>query len=408
MTRERRALPTAAAVDAEPLRSRIRSQAGGPSLWPSRRYAVERGLDDANPTVGLAAACVTRRLLFQRSTKRRDAKSRRAPGDPKIAQFDGETFYAISGTAEDDIWVLGIAADRRNSGRPLMTLNCPIDRSADAFVRHYDGATWKRTDGIAKKQVLDLWAGSRSDVWVVGSDGVVAHYDGTAWTASDVRQVAGVDLSQPCNEVSLHAVWGSSSRDVWAVGYASFSAAGSALVLHYDGSTWTRAPVTDRDGLLDVWGTSASDVWVVGASGITHHFDGATWSKVDGGTNLYRYGVWGAASSDVWSVGIFGEISRFDGTRWTLVRGRGGEQFEAVWGAHTNDVWTVGTGIRPARIYGGPPRLGPPPVPIALHWDGKVWSERTTNAHAPFSDVWVSNAGHAWAVAADEIVRLVP
>jgi len=50
---------------------------------------------------------------------------------------------------------------------------------------------------------------------------------------------------------TIWKIWGSSHSDVFAVG----GLGGGAIILHYDGNTWT--PMTGAQGLLlDVWGSS--------------------------------------------------------------------------------------------------------------------------------------------------------
>jgi len=63
-------------------------------------------------------------------------------------------------------------------------------------------------------------------------------------------------------EEDLHAVAGSSSFDVWAVG-------DKGVVLHYDRTTWSRVKVAGmgrrRPELLSVWVPEPGKVWVGGA-----------------------------------------------------------------------------------------------------------------------------------------------
>jgi hypothetical protein len=70
--------------------------------------------------------------------------------------------------------------------------------------------------------------------------------------------------------VMLKSVWGSGSKDVWAVGDGRFLSDG--VLLHYDGTSWTWLSSGTTNPLYGVWGTSAGDVWAVGSGGtILHH-----------------------------------------------------------------------------------------------------------------------------------------
>ena len=60
-------------------------------------------------------------------------------------------------------------------------------------------------------------------------------------------------------EWALNDIWGSSSSDVYAVG--------PTTVLHYDGTRWTKLPLSGGDR---VWGTSPRDVFVLQAHAILH------------------------------------------------------------------------------------------------------------------------------------------
>jgi len=105
---------------------------------------------------------------------------------------------------------------------------------------------------------------------------------------------------------SLHAVWGSSSSDVFAVGL-------SGTILHYDGSSWSTMTSGTTEGLNGVWGSSSSDVFAVGWNGTIVHYDGSSWSTMTSGTTEGFLGVWGSSSSDVFAVGWNGTIVHYTG-----------------------------------------------------------------------------------------------
>ncbi|MFC2000483.1 nuclear transport factor 2 family protein [Chloroflexota bacterium] len=84
----------------------------------------------------------------------------------------------------------------------------------------------------------------------------------------------------------LCGIWGSSSTDVFAVGY-------DGTILHYDGISWSAmasAP-TNNSVLRNAWGSSSSDVFVVGFSGKIFHYNGTSWSAMDSGTTTHLYGT---------------------------------------------------------------------------------------------------------------------
>jgi hypothetical protein len=83
---------------------------------------------------------------------------------------------------------------------------------------------------------------------------------------------------------TLYGIWGSSSMDVFAVGYGG-------TILHYDGVKWSVMNSGTTKYLLGVWGSAGTDVFAVGEAGTILHFDGIDWSPMESGTTLNLYDV---------------------------------------------------------------------------------------------------------------------
>jgi hypothetical protein len=60
--------------------------------------------------------------------------------------------------------------------------------------------------------------------------------------------------------------------------------------------------------LLDVWGTSGRDVYAVGDHGAMIHYDGKLWSKVETGLTGTLHGIWGSTRGEMFVVGREGVI----------------------------------------------------------------------------------------------------
>ena len=82
---------------------------------------------------------------------------------------------------------------------------------------------------------------------------------------------------------------------------------------------------TPDNDLMDIWGSGPEDIYVVGFKGIILHFNGTTWTKMDSGTSENLRGVWGyvlkdqnggVLRTDVFAAGENGTILRFNGTTW--------------------------------------------------------------------------------------------
>ncbi|HEV3192792.1 MAG TPA: hypothetical protein VGY54_19935, partial [Polyangiaceae bacterium] len=210
---------------------------------------------------------------------------------------------------------------------------------------------------------------------------------------------------------ALNAVWGSTARDVWAVG-------DYGTAVHWDCATWSRvslpAPISDLRG---VWGSSSADVWAVGhrtnqsPMGTVFHWDGVSWSlSIDvtatfavTGLRADLNAVWGASADDVWAVGGGGFwdgvgfreycdplILHWDGMAWSRVAGpksASGWVLRAIAGISSTDVWAVGY-----RCYGGHSTNDE-----VLHWDGQLWSEVLTGL-PDYSRLTAVAAALGWSV----------
>jgi hypothetical protein len=119
----------------------------------------------------------------------------------------------------------------------------------------------------------------------------------------------------------LDGVWGSSSSDVFAVGFWG-------TILHYDGSAWSPMTSGASNPLLGVWGNSSSDVFALGDWGLILHYDGSAWSpsQMSGHSTSTLEGVWGSSSSDAFAVGWHGTILHYGaqgegGPSWAVIAG---------------------------------------------------------------------------------------
>jgi len=158
--------------------------------------------------------------------------------------------------------------------------------------------------------LLSAWAGSPTDVWVVGgnpldnSGPLVFHYDGTAWTKKATGQNVNLwwvtgwadtvflsgeqgtilkyhpendtfeKMTTPPPALTVFGMWGASSSDVWAVGG---SQTGAGLVWHFDGTTWSDKTPAAVSGAscFKVNGIASDNVWISASNGTVMHWTGA-------------------------------------------------------------------------------------------------------------------------------------
>ena len=146
-----------------------------------------------------------------------------------------------------------------------------------------------------------VWGSSASDVFAVGAGGLILHATnaGPGMTGTWVKTIQGSS--------TLRGVWGSSANDVYIVGEAP------AVILHSTngGASWTSmAPPTSALGLYAVGGRSASDLYAVGATGgvIFHSSGNDAWTSETVPTTRDLYGVSVATSGEAYAVGRGGTI----------------------------------------------------------------------------------------------------
>jgi hypothetical protein len=171
---------------------------------------------------------------------------------------------------------------------------------------------------------------SNTDVWATGSTGdgssttsdLALHWNGTAW--SQVATDPNIPALPGNNFASVSA---DGPNDAWAVGsYGTSVLASHSVIEHWDGSAWTRVPIT-LTGLIQanvvltsVKAFSFSNVWAVGSTvtgpdtvheqfqPLVLHWNGSAWFPVTtpthGATNPYN-AVDGSSAANVWAVGDF-------------------------------------------------------------------------------------------------------
>jgi hypothetical protein len=196
--------------------------------------------------------------------------------------------------------------------------------------------------------VKDVWGTSPNSVYAVGFIQYISndedntpfmHFDGEKWKGIKV-QVSGY----------LIGIYGFSDIDIWMVGDYMNGYSDNALILNFTGIGFRRWEMTQYPTLLKVWGTSSKDVIAVGLDGIILHYDGDKWEKQESGTNLPIRDVWGFAPNDVYALGsdydkLNYKLLHYDGKTWKGVNiGNypNRENLMSIWGNNNKDIWAIG------------------------------------------------------------------
>jgi len=219
----------------------------------------------------------------------------------------GETIYAVSGTAPDDVWAVGTRG----------------------LVMHYDGTAWSR-EYVGRGWYHTVHAIARDDVWIGGYFNSLAHFDGASWT------VSALPPDPTYGELDVDAIFGFGPSDVWAGSYAG-------IVAHFDGTTWALHTIAgSSNDFYGIWGAAPNDVWFSGDN-VTQHWDGATFSQA-GAPTAQETVVWGASADDVWLGDVNGLLFHKDATTWSPVPTPDLYSFNAGWMPARDEAWMVAYG----------------------------------------------------------------
>jgi hypothetical protein len=219
--------------------------------------------------------------------------------------------------------------------------------------------------------VSSIWGDPSGELFALRR--VVLHYDGSAWSRTGLGGLDGFD------------VWGSSADDVFVVGKTLVGGS----IAHYDGDVWTTT-YTTKHGLYGVWGSSAKDVYAVGESSTILHYDGVSWTPLDpppDGNSKTFQDVWGSSSSDIFVVGS-DRVYHYDGSSWSVSLESGGS---FIWGNAGDDAYVGG----PQWQLNG----------AILHYNGHEWTRMETGTQQDILGAWGSSSNDMFFVGRDNVLH---
>src|SRR5436190_4216346 len=191
-------------------------------------------------------------------------------------------------------------------------------------------------------------------------------------------------------QAGLLGVSGSSTSDVWAVGYIYKQqfAVYRPVAIHSTGGAIVDAKIPRFGRGYSVFNAVATiapnDAWAAGywntnpyyaGSGLPlfEHWDGRAWTVIpspDVGGGQIR-GLPAVASNDVWAVGDLTSdntlVEHWNGSSWRRVQAPYGNSLGALYGVSArsaNDVWAAGWASKGQELSS-----------LVLHWDGSSWTE---------------------------------
>ncbi len=214
-------------------------------------------------------------------------------------------------------------------------------------------------------RMSEIWGSLPSDIYTVGWNMALAgkmwHFDGETWDPVPLHSSEGGPVGA---DFVLRDIYGNAPDNVYAVGILYPTSAAKmdhtmddppteSLILHFDGTTWSRVDIFEPHGVLSVWVDALNNVWCGGIRGILCRFEDGYW-VVDSLKNpfspddqYYSIGnITGKSSDDnilslrtdiPFGSGIRNYILTYDQNNW-IARDSVDEQIHAIWpGLAKND-----------------------------------------------------------------------
>lgn len=347
---------------------------------------------------------------------------------PSPSQAGSSYLKAVSVLSANDAWAVG---------------HYQAETRAETFIVHWDGTQWSSVPSPNAEErpnfLTSVVAISTDDVWAVGHfykasvfryNTLTMHWDGTIWS------IVSSPNGNPFAENLLNDITAVSANDVWAVGqfHPNDGPAEEALTLHWNGTSWSvvatpKAPEFGRT-LNDVAAVSTNDVWAVGfIDGDPNHFefdalilhwDGTAWTRIFGPTPTTLNELVGVAvksANDIWAVGRYAPGSRtliqhWDGATWRTFPSPSIEQnynyLNGIAVAPGGNMMAVGTytannlsGTLAMRYPGAgcaypTPTTMPTSTPIPSC--GPAWRAAPNPGEGHMTDIAILSADDIWAV----------
>ncbi|MFD7033756.1 hypothetical protein ACFWAR_37575 [Streptomyces sp. NPDC059917] len=287
---------------------------------------------------------------------------------------------AIAATSDRDAWLVG---DADGEGQPAMTQHWDGRAWREKPAAMPDNSLGGGLLGVAAVAPNDVWAAGWTQALderipdpdgstqiIDHMEGLVQHWDGRAWKRAE--------LPKGYANWGLNAISASGPNDVWAVG-SGYGDDDRPVVLHYDGRSWKQLPTPPYGGLYgefnSVVANGPGDVWAVGRTildendrghALIMHWNGRTWTRVAGPAEAGSLTGVAAAPGGVVAVGRIlgadgGFALRVSGSRVTSLG------FPASTAQRSYAPWTVAATGREVTVSGSARGAGGSgPLPLLL------------------------------------------
>jgi hypothetical protein len=138
--------------------------------------------------------------------------------------YDFIDLISIWGSSPSDVWAVGDADVSYNT------------------IWHYDGVTWSRDSVYGAGNLQTVYGFAPDIVWAASAPGDGAfHFNGSTWTTFRNLLLPGYPISD------FDDIWGDSPTNIYFVGAVENASSAKGTILHFDGQSWTFAPLSNTD-----------------------------------------------------------------------------------------------------------------------------------------------------------------
>lgn len=241
--------------------------------------------------------------------------------------------------------------------------------------------------------------------FAVGDNNVIFRWNGSRWIQESRSQVFNVNTGFSSGSTLMLGGWNSvtfirrqgswtrltsnpSYNAVWGASPDFIVAGGSGGIDVFDGTRWSAMPGDIYRQASSMWGSSPRNIWAVGWPDTFMRYDGTAWRQA-GPTltaNTNANGIWGTAPDSVWAVLSNGDILRFNGSMW-----------QTIYRARTNLNAIHGTGGRHLIAVGNEGRI--------FQFNGRLWLQEDSGVDENIRAVWVVDSSQAFAIAGSKLLE---
>jgi len=197
--------------------------------------------------------------------------------------------------------------------KPCDTCHAPCDTCPKAADTTSHNFTWTEMTIPTETTINNVCVFGPNDIWCSGSE--MYHYDGMSWKKA-LFQVKGKSYYD--GGLGCGTLFGLPDGTLWAA-YAG-------IIVHFYPNSNTcdeyRAAVFGGGFLYSSWGTSSNNMYFVGKSGVILHFDGTNWTKMESGTTENLEEISGTSNINIWATGYSGHnhtvLTHYNGSLWKV------------------------------------------------------------------------------------------